>query len=90
MRLTESEFWDLTMREFGALSDRFKDAQGWLDYRAALICTVMANMWRDSKTKPYKPSDFMPEQKPKKQTPEQMLMAVKMLNSAYGGNVIEE
>ena len=78
------------MREFKALSDRFKDAQDWLDYRAALICTIMANVWRDSKTKPFTPEDFMPGKKHTKQTPEQMLAAVQMLNAAYGGKVIEE
>ena len=78
------------MKELRALSDRFKDTQDWLDYRAGLICAVMANMWRGPNTKVLTPADFMPEQKPQKQTPEQMLMAVTMLNSAYGGKVIEE
>jgi len=78
------------MIEYKALSDRFKDAQDWLDYRAALICTVMANMWRGSKTKAFKPQDFMPKRESKQQTPEQMLANVKLLNSAYGGKVVEE
>ena len=77
------------MREFSALSDRFKDTQAWLDYRAAQICAVMANMWRDPKSKPLTPADFMPKHESKKQTPEQMLAAVRLLNSAYGGNYIE-
>ena len=90
LRLSEDELLDLTLREYKALSNRFKDAQDWLNYRAALICAVMANMWRDpKKTKPFKPQDFMPHTETKRQTPEQMLANVKMLNSAYGGKVIE-
>jgi len=72
------------MREFGALSDRFKDAQDWLDYRAALICTVMANMWRTSKTKAYKPSDFMPGKQHTRQSQKEMISRVKAINAAYG------
>jgi len=90
LRLSEDEVWGLTLRELRALSDRHKDSQSWLDYRAALICTVMANMWRDPKSKALVPSDFMPGEKTSQQTPEQMLATVKLLNSAYGGNVVEE
>jgi len=78
------------MREFSALSDRWKDAKDWLDYRAALVCSVMANMWRDpKKTKFISPDEFMPKKPNIKQSAEQMLANVKLLNSAYGGNVIE-
>jgi len=87
LQLGEDEFWGLTLREFNALSERHKDNQDWLNYRAALICAVMANMWRDSKTKPYTPDDFMPTKKVKHQTPEQMLVTVKILNAAFGGNI---
>lgn len=75
------------MREFSALSDRFKDAQEWLNYRAALVCTVMANMWRSPKSRVFKPVDFMPRKKLGRQTPEQMLAAMK---AAYGGKAIKE
>jgi hypothetical protein len=64
------------------------------DHRAALICAVLANIYRDKKRKstPFKPEDFMPEyeQKVKKQqTPEEQFAIVKMLNAAFGGNVVE-
>jgi len=78
------------MKQFSALSDRCKDVQNWLNYRAALICSVMANIWRDSKTRPFTPADFMPGMRGRRQTPEQMLLAVTMLNATYGGEVIEE
>lgn len=78
------------MKEFSALSDRFKNVQTWLDFRAAKVCAVMANIWRDSKTRPFTIEDFMPSKKHKRQTPEQMLIAVRMLNTAHGGAIIEE
>ena len=94
LQLSEDEFWVLTLREFIALSERYKDSQDWLDYRAALICSVMANLWSDTRKrkKPYSPSDFMPEGRKERsvqQTPEQMFTIVKMLNAAYGGRVQE-
>ena len=78
------------MREFSALAARHKDKEEWLNYRAALICTIMANMWRDpKKSKPYKPQDFMPGVKKSRQTPEQMFAQVQMLNAVLGGTVVE-
>lgn len=75
------------MKEFSALSDRCKDVQTWLDYRVALICTVMANMWRDPKSKAFKVTDFMPGKKTERQTPKQMLA---VMNAAYGGKTIKK
>ena len=75
------------MREFSALSDRFKDAQEWLNYRAALVCTVMANLWRGPKSRAFTPADFMPGKKLERQTPEQMLA---VMEAAYGGETTKE
>jgi len=48
-------------------------------------------VWRDpKKTKAYTPADFMPGAKTKSQTPEQMLATVKIMNAAYGGNIVEK
>ena len=64
------------------------------DFHAGLICATLANIHRDTKKqrKPYVPADFMPtgeRKKPnKKQTAEQMLHMVKMINAAYGGETI--
>lgn len=82
------------MKEFTALTERYKSAKRWLDYRAALVCAVMANMWRDTKKKrePFSPADFMPEietARKARQTPEQIFTTVQMLNAMYGGTVVE-
>lgn len=88
--LNQEELLDLTLREYKALSDRYKNEQDWLNWRMAMLCAVEVNMHRDpKKTKPVSPQDFMPKAKAKVQTPEQMLANVKLLNSAYGGKVIE-
>ena len=71
--------------------DKLKAEREQSDQRAALICSVLANINRDSKRKPtpYKVQDFMPIFKSnKKQTIEEQLTIVKMLNAAFGGEVI--
>jgi hypothetical protein len=85
LQLSDNEFWGLTLREFNALCARHKDNQDWLNYRAALICTVMANIWRASNTRAFEIKDFMPNICREIQTPEQMLANVKILNTTFGG-----
>lgn len=63
--------------------------QDWLNYRSALVCAVMANIWRGKNTKLFKPEDFMPGKERKIQTPEQIFAIVQMLNAVYGGDVLE-
>jgi hypothetical protein len=58
------------------------------DYRAALICTVIANCFRDPKRRAFKVDDFLPrkkEVKSKTQTPEEQMMMVQMWQAMYGG-----
>jgi len=87
--LTDEGFYTMTMREFHALTERWKSAQEWLNVRTAMVCTVMVNMWRSPKSKAAKIEDFMPGQhKPEPQTAEQMLAAVQLLNAAHGGKVV--
>jgi len=82
--LSEEEFWSLTLREYSALADRFKDAQKWLDYRTALICSTIYNMLRGSQ-KALMPEYFMPgSKKRERQTPEQMLVTMNVYAAAYG------
>ncbi len=92
--LSEDEFWGLTLKEFNALADRYGINQEWLNYRTALICSVLANTVRDPKRKrtPYTPQDFMPGKKQlqSKQSAKQMLSTVKMWNAALGGTVKEK
>jgi hypothetical protein len=56
------------------------------EYHSALICAVLCNINRDpKKSKTFTPQDFMPSKaKPEaKQTPEQMLNAVKGWQALY-------
>ena len=81
------------MKELNALIERYKNAHDWLNYRVALICTVMANIWRGKGTKVFKPADFMPgaeRKKQERQTSKQMYTTVRMLNAAFGGTVKEK
>jgi hypothetical protein len=90
LNLTEEQLLDLSPKEYKALSERYQSEQDWLNWRMAMQCATEVNMHRDpKKTKAVSPQDFMPKQKPKRQTAEQMLANVKLLNSAYGGKVIE-
>jgi len=58
-----------------------------LDYRAALICSVIAEVNRNRKKrkKPYTPKDFMPKEKRRRMTGEQMAEQLKLINIALGG-----
>ena len=80
------------MKELNALIDRHKNKEEWLNYRTALICSLIANTARDPKRKrtPYTPQDFMPGTQHSPQTAKQMLATVKVLNAAYGGTVKEK
>ena len=91
LNLTEEEFWELTLKELNALIERFRSGQDWLNYRAALISSVIANTARDPKRKPtaYVPGDFMPGGEHKSQTPKQMFATIELLNAAFGGSVQE-
>jgi hypothetical protein len=62
--------------------ERHALAEKRLDYRAALLCSVIANANRGKKQKTFKPDDFMPRVK-KKQSPEEMLSVVKGLQAAW-------
>lgn len=82
------------MRQFDALVKRHIHDKEQSDYRAALVCSVVANCRMRGKgdDKVFTPDDFMPQKaaKPKKrQTPEDMLAVVKVLNAALGGRVVE-
>ncbi|AQU06109.1 hypothetical protein B1772_04745 [Dehalococcoides mccartyi] len=90
LHLTEDQFWRLTLKEYAALLKHHRINMEWQDYRAGLICSVLANINRDPKkhTKPYTPADFMPQKNPTKMTPEQMLAQIKLLNTVYNGNEV--
>ena len=62
-----------------------------LNYRGAMICSVIAEVNRDRKKrkKPYTPSDFMPKKKKTRVelTGEQMREQLGLINAALGGKV---
>lgn len=94
MRLSEKEFWGLTLAQFNALAKEYASEQEWQNHRAALICAVIANANRDPKKhKAFQPKDFMPKKEEKKErkelTGEQMLDRLKMVTAAFGGEVKE-
>lgn len=95
--LSDREFWDLTPREFGAKLDRrrqldeIETENG--DLRTGIVASVVFNMLRSEKEPARAPKDFMPDRGPAKtkepQTGEHMLAVARILNAAYGGDVIE-
>lgn len=89
--LSEDSFWDLTLLEFNALSERYREGQKWLNYRAAMVCAVIANTVRDpkKKTSPWTPDDFMPTRERKRMTDEQLFARVQSINAMLGGKTIE-
>lgn len=89
MRLSEKEFWGLTLAQFNSLAKLYASEQETLNYRVALVCSVIAEVNRDKKkrSKPYTPSDFMPKKKKMKLTGEQMMDQIKAVNIALGGEV---
>jgi len=54
------------------------------DYRAGIVASTIANVFRGKEQKPFKPDDFMPKEK-KKQDWRTQLQMVEMLNKALGG-----
>ncbi len=77
------------MAQFNALVARYKEAEDWLNYRAGLICSVIANVNRDPKKKPepFTPSDFMPQTKKvtKEMSQDDLLEQMRLWNAAAGG-----
>jgi len=63
-----------------------------IDVAAAIVASTLANIHRDPKRrrKPFSPEDFLsdwdPEpEPPRRQTPEETVRLVEMLNAAFGG-----
>jgi hypothetical protein len=67
--------------------ERYNDEQDWLNYRAALTCSVIAS---GLVGKEFKPEDFMPQKNitSEVQNPDQMLAQLKVLNALMGGKTI--
>ena len=82
-----ADFWSLTLAEWQQMLEGWKLRRDMDAARTGLLCAVMANCHRDPKKRPrpFTPKDFMPRQGAQKQTPEQMLAAVKAWNGMMGG-----
>jgi len=77
----------LTPREFQALVDRYKDEQDWLNYRSALIASIIASA---STGKEFQPKEFMPDNFKEStviQTSDQMAAQLKAITLLTGGKV---
>ena len=90
LHLSDSEFWHLTLAQFDALLRRYIEEQKKLDGRAALICTVLANINRNPKkrSKAFTVEDFMPkyEKERKVKSAEEMLETVKLWDKVLRGD----
>ena len=53
----------------------------------AIVASTIANINRKKGAKAYKPSDFIPKFKKKKQTVEEMLQFAEMMTAGLGGTV---
>lgn len=87
LELSEEAFWGLTLAQFNALAEQHAEVERRKDYRAALICSVIAEVNRDRKRriKAYSPSDFMPQEKEKPMTDKGMSGALRHINTMLGG-----
>jgi hypothetical protein len=90
LHLSDKEFWHLTLAQFDALVSQYLQEQENLDFRAALVCAVLANIHRDPKKRqrPFEAKDFMPQRRSKKvKTEKQMKDDLVAANIALGGEV---
>ena len=88
LRLTEDQFWRLTLGEFNSLCLRHKEAKRAELFNSALICSVIANVNR-GKGKAYSPADFMPKEQKQKQkmSMQDMISVLRQVTAAQGGAV---
>ncbi len=60
LRLSDSEFFRLTPRQFHLLLARHQEQTEHQEYLSAIIASTVANFSLGAPKKPLKPSDFMP------------------------------
>lgn len=74
---------------FDALAKAHIENETRKDRRAYTTSVILANVYRDRSQhpEPYSLEDFVPRLK-RKQTPEDMLRVITVINSAFGGKVI--
>lgn len=82
--LNPIDCWRLTLKEYYHLTKAYEAQAKRENYRFALVCSVIANANR-SKGRPFKPDDFMPKERKKKQTWQEQLKFLEMFVSSYEG-----
>jgi len=68
------------------LIQRWQEEQDWLNYRSALVSSVIASALSE---KEFQPKDFMPNKEEKEQTPDQMAQQLKLFNALMGGTEVK-
>ncbi len=59
LKLTTEQFFDLTLAQFNALVDRFREANRALDFRFGVLCATVAGMFGKKKDgSNFEPGDF--------------------------------
>lgn len=76
------------------LMERYDQDEERLDWRAALICSMLANIYRDTKKhpEPFTPWDIIPRHRQeveKELTPEESLAEVQRFAISLGADVVE-
>jgi len=72
------------LREFNALVERYAEEQDWLNYRAAMVASVIAS---GLSGKEFQPKDFMPQKQSEPQTPDQIYQQLKIFSVLLGGTM---
>ena len=94
LKLSEEELWGLTLKEFGLLVERYNAEVERQDFRVALVCSVLANIYRDDKRRaePFTPEDFMPDygtrREPVEEDEKEELDYLLELTKNLGGQVV--
>lgn len=85
--LSSDGFWSLTLAQFDSLARRYRDCQRRMDYRAAMVCSIIAEVYRDRKKriKPFTPDDFMMKEESEEIDSPQMKRALKRISQMLGG-----
>lgn len=81
--LSPSDAWRLTLREYHFLSKAHDQLSRRDHFRFALVCSVVANANRQ-KGKPFRPEDFMPRERAKKQSWQEQLQVLQQFVALYG------
>lgn len=80
----------LNLKRFNALVKRYSLDLERQYHHAGLICSVLANIYRDPKKrkKPYTAQDFMPRKEKPRQTAEEMMRNAKAIVKSLGGEIV--